>query len=171
MNSLWIYYLFFALTMISLPISENNEISLYNQWIYHEFTISIVKSQWFTIKSRVYYEFNIFLADKLSIYNLFANSSWINFEFSAWTMNSLSILRIHYEFTVFIKNLVRIHLIFREFIMNSYSLSRIRQEYTWSFTNLLWIHYLFHDFTIKSLSNSKFIMNLVSALPIHSILR
>ena len=47
MNSLWIYYLFFALTMISLPISENNEISLYNQWIYHEFTISIVKSQWF----------------------------------------------------------------------------------------------------------------------------
>ena len=118
-------------------------------YIINEYSMSLLSLSWnhndFTIKSRVYYEFNIFLADKLSIYNLFANSSWINFEFSAWTMNSLSILRIHYEFTVFIKNLVR--------ICHSLGPSRSYHESTIVlFAKWPWMNCLFRESTMHFLS-------------------
>ena len=63
----------------------------YISWLHYHF----VNSLW------IYYlfrEFTIYLA----------NPSWMNFEFGEYTMQS-SFSRIYNKFTVFMKNLVRIH--------------------------------------------------------------
>ena len=72
--------------------------------------------------------------------------------FREYTMNSASVSRIYYKFTVFFKNLIRIHLkfpFFRESTMNQRDFSRINYQLT--FANLLWIHNLYRGFIKNSL--------------------
>ena len=95
-------------------------------------------------------------------------------KFSFWSAISLSISRIHYEFTVCFGNSFLINYSFREFTidllsfleftlnpisvswvrhlfrenaMNSLSLSRIHYELTIHFANSPWIHCLYREFT------------------------
>ena len=80
----------------------------------------------------------------------FVNSLWINF-FSRihydlvlsrkWTMNSLPISRISYQFTAFLSLLSR-------FTMNSLSLPRNNYEFASYFKISLWLHAVFGVFTI-----------------------
>ena len=64
-------------------------------------------------------------------------------------MNSLSISRIHYEFTIYFANslpISRIHYLFWEYTLNWLSISRIHylfREFTIFFENSLWNDYLF----------------------------
>ena len=87
---------------------------------------------------RINYQFTIFSWFHYELTFCFANTLWIHLVFCKYTMNSPSFLRIYNEFTVFIKNLVRIHLNFPK------------------------THYEFTIFIADSLSNREFIMNLVS---------
>ena len=83
--------------------------------------------------SRIYYEFTDF-----------PNSLWFQFVFRIHTLNLLSIKRIHFEFSM---NSLGVSLIsyeftlFLEFTMNLLSISRSYQEFTFCFANSLWIHY------------------------------
>ena len=70
-------------------------------------------------------------------------------------MSSLDVSQIHYEFTVYIVNLVRILVGIRWFSMNSVGVSRTFFEFTICFANSLWIFYLFREYTKKSLSISR----------------
>ena len=90
--------------------------------------------------------------------------------FREYTMNSPSVSRIYYKFTVFIENLIRIHLkfpkyhyeisiffanqfwnhsLFRESTMNQREV--LRKNYQLTFANLLWIHKLYRGFIKNSL--------------------
>ena len=99
--------------------------------------------------------------------NLLSFSQFI-LNFREITMNSLSFLRVHYKFIVFIANLVRTHLIFRihydfslcfayilwihlKFSMNSLGVSLISYEFTIFPLNSLWICYIFPELTMNSL--------------------
>ena len=76
--------------------------------------------------------------------------------FREYTMDSPSVSRIYYKFTVFIKNLIRIHLkfpFFRESTMNQRDFLRINYQLT--FANLLWIHNLFSESTMEILRVSR----------------
>ena len=75
-------------------------------------------------------------------------------KFSFWSAISLSISRIHYEFTVCFGNSFWINYLFREFTLNPISVSWVRHlfrrkchEFTIFFSNLQFIHYLYR-FTI-----------------------
>ena len=111
-----IHYLFNEFTRHLLYVSWIHYFFAYISWLHYHF----VNSLW------IYYlfrEFTIYLA----------NPSWINFEFGEYTMQS-SFSRIYNKFTVFMKNLVRIHpqfsrnhheftIFFCKSTMNSLSLS------------------------------------------------
>ena len=90
--------------------------------------------------SRSYFEFTFYFRILL----WFANILWIYLMFREHTMNSLDVSRIHYQFTVFIVNLVRIPVMFRWF-----------SEFSWCLANILRIHYLVCEFTINLLSCSR----------------
>ena len=86
-------------------------------------------------------------------------------------MYSLSVLRRHFESTIFVVNQLWTHPLFREFTMNELDVSRINYELTISFASILWIHYLFFDFLMNSLDVSQihyeftvYIVNLVRIL-------
>ena len=54
---------------------------------------------------------------------------WYHYLFCSYTLNSLSVSRIHYEFTVCFANSPWIHCLFRESTMNLLSLWRIHYKY------------------------------------------
>ena len=59
--------------------------------------------------------------------------------FDGFTLNPLSLSRIHFEFTISFANSLWIYYLFREFTLNLLSFSRIHFEFTIFFANLLWI--------------------------------
>ena len=64
-------------------------------------------------------------------------------------MNSLSVLRIHYEFSIITANISRIHFPFREFTIDSLHISPIQylfREYTKNSLSVSRIHFLFCEF-------------------------
>ena len=83
-HSLWIQLVFRVYTFNSLYISRIH-------YLWHEFTMNSMTFSHthyeFTIFSRVYYWFTIFIVD----------SSWIHLVFREFTINLLSISRIYYE--------------------------------------------------------------------------
>ena len=121
-----------------------------------------------------------YLLREYTLVSLFsANWLWINYTFREFAMNSLSIWRIHYEFTWSFAKLPWIHYLFRENTMNSLSVwllhyeftmfsrlnyeltlcsrnslsfTLIYNEFTIYFANSLWIHCLFLEFTMNPLS-------------------
>ena len=62
---------------------------------------------------------------------------WIEYLFRKFTMNTLSVLRIYYEFTIVSANSLWVHFLFRDF--------------TIFFASKLQMKFLFHKFTINSL--------------------
>ena len=97
-------------------------------------------------------------------------------------MDSLCLLLIHYDFTIYFANSIWTHYLFREFTMNPLSISQIHYEPTIYLANSLWIDYLFQyciyllsirRFTMNSLSFSwfhhKFIVYFVNSLGIYYI--
>ena len=105
--------------------------------------------------------------NSLRVHNLFRELTSNSLSFSEFTLNSLSISRIHwqfshsldnflknYEFTICFVNSLLIHYIFRRFTLNSLrvfyllrectlnssSFSRMHFEFTRSFANSPWIH-------------------------------
>ena len=131
-----------------------------------------------------------------------ANRLWIDFLLCEFTMNSqplsrilfifrlmnsLDVSQIHYEFTVYIVNLVRILVVLRWLSMNSVAILPYF-EFTIVFANLLIIYYLYRGYIKKSLGVSRVnykctifftisqlihyrIANSVSVSRIHNILR
>ena len=106
-----------------------------------------------------------------------ANSVSINFFFREFTSHSLSLPRIHFEFTIFFANLLSIYYLFRGFTSISLFLSRILFEFP-IFPNSIRIHSIFCEFTLDSLSVSRnhcqstiFVANSLSFLRIHYLFR
>ena len=144
-NSLWIHHLCREFTI--------------NSWLCYEFTMDLLPSSRFTM--------NLLRLDiiwmvshnaikigirwlTLSFYE--PSKLYLVLVFREYTMNSPSVSRIYYKFTVFIKNLIRIHLkfpFFRESTMNQRDFLRINYQLT--FANLLWIHNLYRGFIKNSL--------------------
>ena len=120
-NKLWIYYLFHGFTMNLLSFARIN----------YDCTI-FWRIQW------IFYEYTVFIANLIRIIGVFRGitsySLW-NYNFlREFTLNSLSILRIHY--------------LWRDFTINSIFLSQIHHEFIWCFANSLWIYYQFHEYDL-----------------------
>ena len=102
--------------------------------IYYKFTVFIANSLWiclfrgFTIIFlsfwRIFYEFNIFPRIHYGFTIHFLNSLWIHYLFRSFTMNSIGVSRIYYEYISNI-SLSWIHYWFTYFFTNSLSISRI----------------------------------------------
>ena len=181
-NSLWIYYVLREFTINSFhrelttslrvnfqfTINFGNPFSIQYllSWIYYESPTC----------SQIYFEFTMF----------FANSTWIHFITiwqppCAFTFNSLSISRIHFQFNIFFRdalfslihnefpdlfaNSLRIYSVFaeltsnslscREFNLISLSFSPFHFKFPLFFANSLRIHFLFRDSISNSLSSSR----------------
>ena len=97
--------------------------------------------------------------------------SQIHYLSREYTLDSLSFVRIHNEFTIFFAKLLRIHCLYREFSENSLDVSRIHNNFGWCFAYTLWIQYVFHGFTMNSLFFSRihyrFTINFANILWIH----
>ena len=101
----------------------------------NEFTLSLFR--YYSINSlsvlRIHYLFREFT---MNLHDF----SQFTLNFRVVTMNSLSFSRIHYKLIIFIRNSVRIHLIFR-----------IHYDSSLCFAYILWIYYLLNEFTLNSL--------------------
>ena len=115
--------LFRDFTLSSLSFSRNH-------YFFREINLNSLSA------SRFHYKFTI----------CFANSPWIHHLFSKVTINTLSFSGIHYEFTIFFANSLsvsRIHVEFtflRETTMNSLSFPLFHFKFTILFPKSLWIH-------------------------------
>ena len=98
---------------------------------------------------QIHYEFIIFFCGFTMIFfYLLANFLWIQYFIREFTMDSLSISWIHYEFTTYFVYSLWIQLVCREYTMNT---SRIYlfHEFTFDSLSFLRIHYLFHEYVIN----------------------
>ena len=138
-NKLWIYYLFHGFTMNLLSFARIN----------YDCTI-FWRIQW------IFYEYTVFIANLIRIIRVFRDitsySLW-NYNFlREFTLNSLSILRIHY--------------LWRDFTINSFGVSRIHYESTINFTNMICVLYT-HEYIKNALSSTLSHYHFASLLWIH----
>ena len=109
--------------------------------MFREYTINSVSISQvhfeFTIESRIHCEFPNNFANLLNLTIFFAKKPWINNLSRDLTMNSLSVLLIHYEFIIDFANLLGIHYFLREFALNSLCFSRIPFEFTFNSLGIL----------------------------------
>ena len=103
-------------------------------------------------------EYTISLANPLSISRIqkefswcFVGLLWNPLVLCEYTSNSISISRIHYEFTIFVANQQRIH----AFLLNSLSITRISYKFTVFIANFVRIHVAFRELPINSLGGTR----------------
>ena len=104
----------------------------------------------------IFYEYTVFIANLIRIIRVFRDitsySLW-NYNFlREFTLNSLSILRIHY--------------LWRDFTINSFGVSRIHYESTINFTNMICVLYT-HEYIKNALSSTLSHYHFASLLWIH----
>ena len=149
---LWIHFFSREFTMISLSVSrirhlfrENAMHSLSFRLFNCGFTLCFANS---LAIPRIHYLFGEFTMNLLGFSQftmdfreITMNSLWFQFVFRIYTLNLLSIERIHFQFS-----------------MNLLGVSLISYEFTILCLNLLWIYYIFREFTMNSLFFPEFIM-------------
>ena len=131
LESLWIHYLFREFTM-----------KLYREFGLNQFSLSLPFNP--LSPSAIYYENTIYLAIL----------RWTHYNFRWFTINSLSVSRMKYEFTIFSRIDLKSNIVF----VNSLSFSSIHylfREFTIYFTKFPWIHNLHRDFSLNSPSFSR----------------
>ena len=131
-----------------------------------DFEVHSWKNKKFEVDSRN--RFTFFIAN--SQYRQILLNSFSCCEF---TLSSLSILQIHFEFTSFFANSIRIQYFFREFTLihyffaNKLSIYYLYREFSWNklffsqihiqftiyFANSLRMNYLYREFSLDSLSS------------------
>ena len=145
-ESLWIHYLLrgFSRNLLSFGEITMNKFS----GIQYQFTICFTNELWIHLESII----------------IFAISLWIQYLFRNFTItspsffeNSLSLARLHYEFSLNLLSFSRNHFkfkflnLFRLFTLNPLSLSRNHYRFTIFFAISIWIHYLIPEITINTL--------------------
>ena len=119
-----------------------------NSWRFREFTRNLLFFREFTGNSLSISRICYFFAKILWIYHLYANSLWIHHLFRELTLNplfceytmnilsirkyavdSISISRLYFEFTICFANILWIHYLFREVTMNLLYFSRMSSEF------------------------------------------
>ena len=78
--------------------------------------------------------------------------------------------RINFQFTIFIANSLSIYYILHELTFNSQSFARVHFKSTIFCANSIWIHYLSHELRINSLSSREFNFNLLFWARIYYVL-
>ena len=106
----------------------------------------------------IHFEYTFFFANSLFFRDVIGNSSSfliIHHLFREFTLNPLSFLRNHDEFTNLFTLSLWIHYPLRDFTMNQLSISWFHYEFTVYFAISLWIYFIFWEFSLSSQSASR----------------